>query len=906
MKIKKVLSLLVVFCLFLSIAPISAFAEDCECIERKCCFNRYDANIITDYSTINPFTKSVLDVESCQYDEKNDGRIWLDRSVTTDNEYNYNNKNIENGNIDVILSMQAQNYKVKSSIELPVDVVFVVDASSSMMQCMSSSSNRSKAEASINSINAALECVMKNEKSRASIVTVGEDAPGYARVLMSMNHYNPVRNKFVSFGSDGRIIREVKDPHAEVNYTDFSGTTNFQIGIYKAYEVMKKSASSAGSNVPIVIFLTDGVPIWYTPRYDNDKVMKSSIISEDYWQTAVLKTRKGNTNCGAQATTPLASYYSILTANYYKDKISKEYNKDAYFSTIGLLDQATVEKKTERYIETMLNPTYLNVAKCKGDTTELYFESVTRSIFGNLGKFVKCPLLTPDRLYECLTCASDKKSKYDEFNIVVKDSGKIKTIPKGSYKIKANPYLKKGYDYSDTTYIGQPTEEELTEIFTHIIEYNVEKNPIDILNDKVVVYDELPKEVSVVSEEMILRVNGTNYIAKKKNNLKQTNEEQFICNSECPSPKGYNVDLSGCNIKVIKNDETGSQIVRFEVPRNLLDLCTLNIDKGFINPIRLIYTIQPNKSLGAGNYLLESKAYAEFTPARDNIYYYGMNRSIGYDDIQYKIHPITNERINPSGSSLDYTYKTTFNENKPNTILGNNARIILSGKNIIITKEWLDDNDRDRIRPKSIVINLFNNNGLVESKEVTSDDGWQCVFENLALYDDQDQPMNYYITEDYIEGYDVIIEGNNVRNIHNPETIEISGVKKWQGDISEDEIPEAATIYLLANGEIIDTKIITKSDNWMFSWSNMVKYKDGNEIEYTIKEENIEGYTTDYEGYDIINTKVESKPNVSDTIISHIIKTGDKTPFTMLIVSSITSISIVLFVICYKKIIRSN
>ena len=44
--------------------------------------------------------------------------------------------------------------------------------------------------------------------------------------------------------------------------------------------------------------------------------------------------------------------------------------------------------------------------------------------------------------------------------------------------------------------------------------------------------------------------------------------------------------------------------------------------------------------------------------------------------------------------------------------------------------------------------------------------------------------------------------------------------------------------------------------NWTYVLNNLTKYKDGKEINYTIKEKQVDGYTTTYDGYNIINTMI--------------------------------------------------
>ena len=47
---------------------------------------------------------------------------------------------------------------------------------------------------------------------------------------------------------------------------------------------------------------------------------------------------------------------------------------------------------------------------------------------------------------------------------------------------------------------------------------------------------------------------------------------------------------------------------------------------------------------------------------------------------------------------------------------------------------------------------------------------------------------------------------------------------------------------------------VTKADDWKYLIDGLDKFKDGKEIEYRIEEEPIDGYTTTYNKFDIINT----------------------------------------------------
>ncbi|EIQ7097467.1 Cna B-type domain-containing protein, partial [Enterococcus faecalis] len=59
---------------------------------------------------------------------------------------------------------------------------------------------------------------------------------------------------------------------------------------------------------------------------------------------------------------------------------------------------------------------------------------------------------------------------------------------------------------------------------------------------------------------------------------------------------------------------------------------------------------------------------------------------------------------------------------------------------------------------------------------------------------------------------------------------------------------------LLADGEQVATKDVTEADGWAYEFKDLPKFKDGQEIVYTVTENTVKDYTTKIEGYNITNT----------------------------------------------------
>jgi len=172
------------------------------------------------------------------------------------------------------------------------------------------------------------------------------------------------------------------------------------------------------------------------------------------------------------------------------------------------------------------------------------------------------------------------------------------------------------------------------------------------------------------------------------------------------------------------------------------------------------------------------------------------------------------------------------------------------------TKTWNDDNNRDGVRPESIVINLLADGEKVDSQEVKAgaDGNWSWSFENLYKYENGEEIV-YTITEDAVEGYTASVKGYNVTNTHNPATTEITIEKIWDDEGDKDGIrPDSITVTLYANGDEYDTAEITAEDGWKTTFTGLYVYENGEEIVYTVDEAAVEGYTTEIKGYTVTNT----------------------------------------------------
>ena len=175
---------------------------------------------------------------------------------------------------------------------------------------------------------------------------------------------------------------------------------------------------------------------------------------------------------------------------------------------------------------------------------------------------------------------------------------------------------------------------------------------------------------------------------------------------------------------------------------------------------------------------------------------------------------------------------------------------------VSVMKVWDDNNNQDGKRPQSITITLYANNEEVEGQSITlqgEGNEWSYTFENLPKYENG-QEIQYTVVETGIpQGYTSNTEGNmtdgfKITNSYTIETRNIAVQKVWVDNENQDGLrPTEITVNLLADGEVVEgyQSITLTGDAWSHTFDNLPKYKNGQEIQYTVEENGVpEGYTT--------------------------------------------------------------
>lgn len=291
-------------------------------------------NYVSDGNTTNGYTGSLGDDNSTRYA----GRVWTDKTVytgdatfsgTVDGESKtYTIQN--DSDFLVAFSSLATSTSVSGKMKVPVDVVFVIDNSGSMV-------TNGYLDNTVEAVNSSIRTLMEmNEENRAAVVLYDTDVD----TLLPLGHYTSSsqgNGDFIGYtiveGSywEGDTVYFYNTVNENVYYnnpssgwggintdeclnTGSSRGTNIQLGVYTGMKILADNEETTAvidgetvNRVPAVILLSDGSPT-YTDT------------SSSWW----APTGRGVQGPGSSA------YYgngmlAMATAQYMKQQITNNY-----------------------------------------------------------------------------------------------------------------------------------------------------------------------------------------------------------------------------------------------------------------------------------------------------------------------------------------------------------------------------------------------------------------------------------------------------------------------------------------------------------------------------------------------------------------------------------------------------
>ena len=191
-------------------------------------------------------------------------------------------------------------------------------------------------------------------------------------------------------------------------------------------------------------------------------------------------------------------------------------------------------------------------------------------------------------------------------------------------------------------------------------------------------------------------------------------------------------------------------------------------------------------------------------------------------------------------------------------------------RSISVNLKWVDAGNQTQSRPEKVTVELLQNGqGTRKTMDLSQANAWKADFTDLPKYDDSGKLYSYNIREQAIDGYSPAISGTagsgfTLTNTINKK-ISIPVTKVWSG---KGEHPSSVTVRLLANGKQIASQQLSAANNWQYTFSNLERSKNGQEIRYTLTEDAVPGFSSTLTGDSstgyvnvFTNTKLSNDPN---------------------------------------------
>ena len=231
------------------------------------------------------------------------------------------------------------------------------------------------------------------------------------------------------------------------------------------------------------------------------------------------------------------------------------------------------------------------------------------------------------------------------------------------------------------------------------------------------------------------------------------------------------------------------------------------------------------------------------------------------------------------GQKIEYTIKEDTDSGYTSQITGDSTSgFIVTNTHTLETtsisgiKTWKDNDNQDGKRPDFITVRLLANGKEVDSKKITSKDGWEYNFTDLPKYSNG-KAIIYTVKEDAVPNYSTSIDGYNLTNSYTPGKTSVSVTKAWNDGNNQDGIrPNGIKVQLYADGiEKGKAVELTLSNNWSYTFKDLPLKSHGQEIQYTVKEVGkIMGYESSVSGnakngFTITNTHIPEVTSISGT-----------------------------------------
>lgn len=283
------------------------------------------------------------------------GRIWADKTVSTDTVEVRNNVKVSLSGTDeekakkflVGLSAISSSKSIVGQETIPLDVIFVLDTSSSMGTGFGGSNSLG---ALVTAVNSSIDKLLKlNPNNRVGIASFNTGA----HRILELDRYTATGNFLTSRGNSISIAAGVKKGDGTSVNTqtwNVAAGTYPQAGMFEAWGMFSEVADTVlddgTERMPIMVVMGDGAP---------------NRASTDY--TSVNTAAGGETNRvnTVGANEDMYAFLNQLTGAYVRQQMDSKYvERTPLIYTLGL-GLGNLSNDLQRVARTLLDPKYVNI-----------------------------------------------------------------------------------------------------------------------------------------------------------------------------------------------------------------------------------------------------------------------------------------------------------------------------------------------------------------------------------------------------------------------------------------------------------------------------------------------------------------------------------------------------------------
>lgn len=843
-----------------------------------------------------------------------DGKVLTDKSVVYGRDDYGAFATYQPNTFGVSLSALGQTYPLTAELDVkvPMDVVFVLDTSGSMIS--TEVNGKTSANIMIEALNNIMDYILKgNEDNRVGVVCFS----GGGHKLLDLGHYEEPNGEYFQEGiytgntvtlthkssvtrTDGEVGEYKFENGWWGTYTQHGIATGAQLfldvkdtsvtkTVTKEVEEGTLTATYTAARRPIFILLSDGDPTYCTNSYDNVLSTSSTIYgngNSGYDNNGNPINSTINNNKGIQG------YYTILSAQHYKEQISKHYNTDTYFYSVGIGMNKTGTNSLadsvsgDDYKRAVLSPTTSNIDALRSCSNG----SSPKGGIGNYTSYT-CRMLY-QLLHDSYSSSTVTISQYNRpYASIWENSEEYKYGVPGwtnnTVPVRGNPFATTGYAYADGSYFTEEaTVEELEKSFREAVDITKDLTVYGFIlknNEPVRVSDTIGAGMEIKGKP-VLRYGGVNYQPASSETNGNVTTYHYSGTYQDPY-SGITVDLS--KIKAEVETVNGRQTVRLIIPDSQLPAYLPELDNAGnasfyyeALPARLIYqvglTAESEKAVRAleitGGELTYYANEWQSTDARSD--FHPTTRNPYYMDNTYSKAPLGKTENTTGTKTNAWEYDASCNAASVDEHLGNNGKLMFSSlphSPVRITLQKVDSAGKS-IYPRRAKFQLYKGERLVGVYENNSSGilpiptlmtGYTYRLQEVAApygYTMLETPVTFTIGDDKkvtltepVDPHVTLSEDGNgivIRISNDYANRDVVVQKVWKGLGATDTVPASAQFQLYVDGVASGEPVICNEANgWRYTWENLpiLSSEDRHEIAYTVQELAIpDGYRAFY------------------------------------------------------------